>query len=359
MRKPKQLTEDGVAKLKPPEEGQIDQFDSLVPGLILRLGYGGAKTWLVRHYRKGRNKHDKKISIPTTHKLGRYPILKVKQAREKAREFLADPQRALARADTGSFGEVAATFLKRHVKASNLRTEHEIERILNKYVLPNWKDRPFRDLKRSDVIPLLDGVADDHGTRQADMVLAIVRKIMNWYASRNDDYASPIVRGMGRYNAKDHRPKRVLDNDEIRALWTGGEWFRFKPEPAGREHHWHQSSVGRLGRQAPAIIERNGAGPRTRNHLVEPGKPEQRRFAQADASCGALAQHRAFRRGSALPRSGPRRSALCSCFRTVCFPANTRAWRRSPQRNVSRRCLQYRNPSRISGACVLVGQARH
>ena len=40
----KNLTEEGVAKLKPPAAGQIDYFDALVPGLILRLGYGGSKT---------------------------------------------------------------------------------------------------------------------------------------------------------------------------------------------------------------------------------------------------------------------------------------------------------------------------
>ena len=39
---------------------------------------------------------------------------------------------------------------------------------------------------------LLDHVQDKHGSRQADIVLAIVRKLMNWYTSRNDDYPKRV-----------------------------------------------------------------------------------------------------------------------------------------------------------------------
>src|SRR5947207_14898924 len=49
------------------------------------------------------------------------------------------------------------------------------------------------------------------------MVLSIVRSIMHWYQSRNDDYVSPIVRGMKRSDAGERA--RFLNNDEIRVLW--------------------------------------------------------------------------------------------------------------------------------------------
>lgn len=36
--------EEGVAKLKPPVEGQqVDYFDTGMPGLVLRVNYGGVK----------------------------------------------------------------------------------------------------------------------------------------------------------------------------------------------------------------------------------------------------------------------------------------------------------------------------
>ena len=59
---------------------------------------------------------------------------------------------------------------------------------LTKYVLPHWREREFESLRRSDVARLLDHVEDNHGRRQADVVLSVVRAIGNWHASRNDDY---------------------------------------------------------------------------------------------------------------------------------------------------------------------------
>jgi integrase len=216
----KNLTEEGVAKLKSPAEGQVDYFDAVTPGLILRLGYGGSKTWLVRHYLKRAGKDGRRISIPTTAKLGRYPILKVKEARDKARVFLADPVKAKAKADIGSFRDVAENFVKRYVEAEKkLRTKDEIVRLLNTLIFPQWQDRPFREIKRGDVADLLDRIVDNNGARQADKALAIIRKMANWFASRNDDYISPVVKGMGRYHAADRKRKRILADDEIRAVW--------------------------------------------------------------------------------------------------------------------------------------------
>jgi integrase len=216
----KKLTEEGVARLKPPRTGQVDYFDDYLPGLILRVNYGGKKSWKALHYLKRLDRNGKRVSIPTTHTLGRYPVLKLKEAREKARQFLADPQKGLAQASAGSFGEVADEYLKRHVEAKKLRTEPEIRRMLDKLVLPAWQGRAFRELKRSDVIALLDGIADKNGARTADLVLAVIRSMCNWYQSRNDDYVSPIVRGMARSKPAERARRRILDDDEIRAMWT-------------------------------------------------------------------------------------------------------------------------------------------
>jgi len=219
----KRLTEEGVAKLKAPATGQIDYYDAGMPGLILRVNYGGAKVWRALYYLHRRDQDGKRKTIPTTYKLGRYPHLKLKEARDAARQFLADPHKALAQADVGSFGEVAASFVKRHVEASGLRSQPEIERCLNKYVYPYWRDRPFRELKRGDVAQLLDRIQDQHGARQADVVLAIIRKLTHWYQSRNDDYVTPVVRGMHRANGTDRKRKRILDDNEIRALFTAAD----------------------------------------------------------------------------------------------------------------------------------------
>jgi integrase len=217
----KRLTEEGVRKLKPPTKGkQVDYFDAGMPGLVLRMNYGGRKTWRALYYVKGVDKDGKHRTEPRTHPLGLYPILSLKEAREAARRFLAAPQKALADAGTSSFKEIAEDFVRRHVEANSLRSQAEIERCLNKYILPRWERRGFRELKRGDVAALLDQIEDDHGARQADICLAIIRKLMHWYQARNDDYVSPVVRGMNRYKPADHKGKRILNDKEIRALWV-------------------------------------------------------------------------------------------------------------------------------------------
>jgi integrase len=221
----KRLTELGVSRLNPPSQGQVDYFDAGMPGLVLRVNYGGRMTWRALYYRhqpaKSGKKAGQKISVPTFFALGQYPVLKLEEAREAARKFLADPAKGLAQSDTGSFKSVAETFLKRHVEANGLRSQDEIKRCFSKYIYPRWQDRPFREIKRSDVNALLDHIVDQHGPRMADMILAYLRKCMNFFATRDDDYISPIVRGMKRSTAS--RRQRVLDEDEIRALWKASD----------------------------------------------------------------------------------------------------------------------------------------
>lgn len=218
----KRLTEEGVAKLKSPTAGQVDYYDAGMPGLVLRVNYGGAKVWRALYYIKKTDANGKRLTLPTTKKLGLYPRLKLKDAREKARQFLVDPQKAMTQADDGTFKDVAENFIKRYVIAEKaLRTRPEIERVLKKYIYPQWQYRPFREIGRRDVAALLDKIVDDNGPRQADAALAIIRKMMNWFATRDDYYVSPVVKGMHRNNSDDR--SRTLNDDEIRALWKAAD----------------------------------------------------------------------------------------------------------------------------------------
>jgi integrase len=64
-----------------------------------------------------------------------------------------------------------------------------------------------------------------------DHVLACIRRVFNWHASRSDTFRSPIVRGMSRTKPKERERERVLDDDELRAVWRatakGGPFHRF------------------------------------------------------------------------------------------------------------------------------------
>jgi len=211
----KHITDAWTRNVRPPNPSkgsarQATYIDTIQRGLalVLVVSYGGTKTFRVLTYRNGK---------PRSQKLGSYPQMTVKAAREKARQFFENPDRFAAQAAVGSFRDVAENWFKRHVEGSRLRSHVDIRRQLERYVYPRWRDRKFLEIRRRDVNDLLDFIADNHGRNQADAVLATVRHIMGWYQSRDENYTSPIVKGMRR--SKPRARDRILNEAEIRQLW--------------------------------------------------------------------------------------------------------------------------------------------
>ena len=87
-------------------------------------------------------------------------------------------------------------------------------------MLPFWADRPFAELRRSDVAALLDHIEDSHGRRMADMVRARLSSIGNWYAERVDDYVNPFLRHRSRVPKGSGVRARILSDDELRRIWA-------------------------------------------------------------------------------------------------------------------------------------------
>ena len=54
-------------------------------------------------------------------------------------------------------------------------------------------------------------------------MLTVVRSIMNWFATRHDDYQPPIIKGMRRQNPKEQVRERILTDDEMREVWKAAE----------------------------------------------------------------------------------------------------------------------------------------
>jgi integrase len=213
----KTLTDKGVAGLKP-RASRYAFPDPELRGHYVRVQPSGAKSFVT----VARDPYG--TQIWTT--IGGADVLGIEEARDQAREAIKRVHQGLpaiksrpARPDT--FKDVAENWLKRHVAAKGLRSEREIKRTLGKYVYPRWQDRDFIGIRRSDVAKLLDEIEDQHGSRMADMVLACIRSISNWHASRDDQYASPFVRGMRRHG--NGARKRILNDDELRLIWKQAE----------------------------------------------------------------------------------------------------------------------------------------
>ncbi len=154
--------------------------------------------------------------------------LSIEEAIERGREALKRikdglPAKEPPPVKPDSFKAVAEKYLDLHVKKKGLRSQDEIERILRKFIYPVWEDREFESIRRSDVAAMLDMVDKASGPHQADSALGVVRGIMNWHTTRSDDYVVPIAPRMGRTDPKARKRDRILNDDEIRAVWTVAE----------------------------------------------------------------------------------------------------------------------------------------
>ena len=208
------LTDLGVAALKP-KAARYNFADPQLPGHYIRVTPSGGKSFAV----VTRDPNGKQI----WHTIGSTSLHTIAEARELAREAIKAIKAGADRGGPETFASVAEQWLTRHVVARGLRSEDHIRRCLALHVLPAWGSREFTSIKRRDVAALLDQIEDSGGPVIADKVLAFISGITNWYATRNDDYVSPVTRGMRRSSTKERARERILTDDEIRIMWTAAD----------------------------------------------------------------------------------------------------------------------------------------
>jgi integrase len=214
----KTLSNLGVAALKP-HAARYAFPDPELRGHYVRVSPTGAKSYAVVRRDPGTGKQ-------IWAAIGTADVMNIEDARTRARVALQRIKEGLPAIEpkpvaAETFQQVSENWLKRHVQARGLRSEPEIRRALDKYVLPDLADREFVSIRRSDVASLLDRIQDDHGARQADLVLAYLRAMANWFATRNDNYVPPFARGMRRQAPT--KRERILTDDELRAVWRQAE----------------------------------------------------------------------------------------------------------------------------------------
>jgi len=207
------ITDKSIAALKVAKRVTIP--DTKVAGLYVRVTPNGAKTFVA----VARDPRGKQV----WHTIGSCDAVKLDDARTEAAAITQAIKKGRDTAGPESYESVARDWLKRHVDAKGILTAQEVRRYLDKHILPAWAGRDFASIRRIDVAKLLDDIEDSAGPTSADGALGVIRAISNWYATRNDDYVSPIVRGMRRTNPKERARSRILTDDELRAVWTQAE----------------------------------------------------------------------------------------------------------------------------------------
>ena len=190
-----QLT-DMVVRTAKPSAAQYTIYDTLLPGFGLRVG-ATTKTFVVTIDRKTR----RRIT------LGRYPALKLQEARAEARRLKLS--HSVARQSLGivviPFSRALETFIQTYLPDNRRSTAAERERILRKHCLPRWRTRAVSDITRDDINRITDSLLDTPVL--ANNVYACIRLFFRWSLRRGYADRSPCDALQ--------QPTRRVDRDRV------------------------------------------------------------------------------------------------------------------------------------------------
>ena len=210
------LTDLQVKKLSP----RSDRYEvSDGKGLSIRVAPGGTKTWIYRYTIEGK---------PWRMTLGKYPGIGLAVAREAHAKAMQEVQRGInpgrkqqeAKAERMAAPTIAKMLdefweIELRAKKSGMETH----RLLQKDIFPKWGTRKVADLKRRDIVLLIDDIRD-RAPITANRVLGALTRFFNFAAERGIIDDSPCLRIR---KPKETGRARVLTDDEIRLLWKALE----------------------------------------------------------------------------------------------------------------------------------------
>lgn len=158
------LTDASVQRLRPPRDrDDLEVFDLGYPGLALRVGYGGTKSFILFYRYAGKLRRET---------LGRWPETSLGAARERwrrARETIAqgdDPSLgANGKAPALAFEAVVEEWLRRDVvPRCRASSAYGVQRLVEHDLLPAWRGRRIDTIVKHDVLMLLDAIVDRGAT---------------------------------------------------------------------------------------------------------------------------------------------------------------------------------------------------
>lgn len=226
-----QMNQDKVKKLTT-EKPREKFWDTIEPGLGLQVSRNGRKVWVVSYRENGERVRREKV-------IGEWPDLTVADARLKASELRNSIKRGYSPSEdrkqqdeAPTFKTVAEQYIERYAKKEK-RSWEEDARILEKDLLPTFGKRKAQDIKRKDVLELLDRIAErktknkqgevvrEGSPIMANRTLALMRKIYNWAISRDLVEHNPCLQ-VAAPSAENQRD-RVLTETEIKKVWKAFE----------------------------------------------------------------------------------------------------------------------------------------
>jgi integrase len=214
----KRLTPAFVLKARSPEKGdRIIYWDPDPRGFGLMVTAAGRKSYVVQYRAHGRSRR-------YTLKSG----LSLSAARKEATKLVGDIARGGDPVDKRRSDKATAEKMLRSIAEHYFQREGEKLRSyavrrarFENHVFPTLGSRQIGSIRRSEIVSLLDKIEDTSGPQAAQSVLRDLSRLFNWHAGREDDFKSPIIRGMSRTKAVSR--DRILSDDELRAIWRAAE----------------------------------------------------------------------------------------------------------------------------------------
>lgn len=203
----KALTNKTLEALKP-QTKCYEVHDLHCPGMSVRISAQGQKVFSVK-FRYGLDQKRMKLGV--------FPRITLATAREKAMDILRqvdegiDPTKR-RRSPYMKVEAVCGEFVRLHAQARN-KSWREAERILEREFVGTFGQRDIREIKRFDVLEIMDAAVARGSTYQANRILSNIRKLFNWCVERGIVETSPIT-GL-KAPTKEESRDRVLEDDEI------------------------------------------------------------------------------------------------------------------------------------------------
>ena len=213
------LTARAIASLKPDPAGAYRIKDTLTRGLSLRVAQSGELSWDLSHRIKG----DSKVRHLS---LGRYGDASLEEARVRANDLTKNGRQGVdliaqevvareAKARAMTLGALIDLYLARRV-TGRLRSAINVARILHR-VLEPLTSTPAANVKRRDLLSLLEAIAARGHLRAAGYAQTLIGGLFKWALSRDLVDVDP-TRGLPTYDQGQPRD-RILSSLELHLLW--------------------------------------------------------------------------------------------------------------------------------------------
>lgn len=230
----KRLTDRFVQSVAAPASGRAVYIDDAAPGLELRVSADGRKAWSIRYRPKGDERKRETYGV--------YPVRSLSDARRRALAVAAAAadgvdlptsekrdreERRKADNRPKTVGDLLDEYVERYCKP-NQRKWTLTERMFSSHVKPAIGGKRLANLRRADIVELLDELQNDKGLRaQVNRVRSAIVAALNWGVER--EYLDVNPAAAVKKRKIEASRDRVLTDDELRAIWRAADTL---PDPS-------------------------------------------------------------------------------------------------------------------------------